>query len=215
MNDLGDRVKDRIAGRARPIAQGLVPAGCARLVAILLMLGAGAIDWHLGCRPSHVVLLIVLTGVAAYTPLAHVVPVAKGAMTALLCLAPLSYGAAVTNAAFPMGTYVTLVVFVLGRELLLDVRDMSGDRAYGLKTLPCYIGPTNSIAVAFVLMGAAGAAALFVVVGSGGRFLSALALAAVTVSCACWARSSATSILVSRIALLLGGLAIATTAGSM
>jgi 4-hydroxybenzoate polyprenyltransferase len=53
-------------------------------------------------------------------------------------------------------------MFIFGRELLLDLRDLIGDSASGLKTIPIYIGCRFSVIAGWLLMfGAVGLLVLF------------------------------------------------------
>jgi len=211
LNDIGDRVKDRIAGRPRPIAAGLVSVRQAMVAAVLLLVGAVSCDWHSGCSQSHAIILAASVGVAIYTSLAHAIPLAKGLLTCLLCLTPFLYGAFIANTGFPWPTYAVLTVFIIGRELLLDLNDVRGDYAFGMKTIPHYFGDVASLVVAFTLMVVAGSVTPFVVLHTFARVLSVLGLTALIVSGVYWPHDRNTSIIASRVAYLFGGIALATT----
>jgi 1,4-dihydroxy-2-naphthoate octaprenyltransferase len=93
----------------------------------------------------------------------------------------------------------------------LDVRDVDGDYLFGMKTIPYYIGPVLSVATAFALMAVSGVVAPFTVSYPFPRLLSVFSLAILLLSVACWYWYRNVSIIISRVAFFLGGLALATT----
>jgi geranylgeranylglycerol-phosphate geranylgeranyltransferase len=153
INDLCDRPKDTLAFVQRPITLGLISSWEAIVGSGLLFTIAFCVSAPRG--RSLTILLVTAVAVVAYSAFAHRFPSAKGLYTALLCCAPLAYGAAVGEAEFDSGVYTALVLFILGREIYLDIRDIDGDRRFGLRTIPVLIGilAARRMAVGCMIMG--------------------------------------------------------------
>lgn len=208
LNDLFDRRTDAMRGQLKPIANGDVPALWAAAAAVLMALSALAIAGIVARSYSVWVVVCALVGIAAYSPLARRFPVAKGLFTALLCCTPLMYASALSGYAFPAGYYVFLVLFIVGRELLLDVRDYQWDRLARIRTLAAVMSKRTSQVVGW----------LFMIVGTGGfvalsqgysrlLFLSA-ALSLAAVLCL-YLRDNQRALAWSRLTLLLATVAAA------
>lgn len=169
-NDVYDRSKDALALIRRPITLGLISARKAIIASGLLFFIAFCV------APIHdrsiATLFVTAVLVVAYSPFAHRVAILKGVYTALLCCAPLSYGAAVGGGQFANTAFASLVLFASGREVYLDIRDIDGDSRFGLRTIPVLVGIPVARGMAIGLM-IAGGLFMLVVVRSTTGYLAA------------------------------------------
>jgi len=152
LNDLYDVKKDRAAGRDKALALNLVSERAVRVFAWgLATTGLFAAE-SIPHRHSVLIIVATLAGVAAYSWLAQTLPVLKGFATGLLCCAPFAYAAEIGELSIPPIYYAFLMVFISGRELLLDVKDFQGDLKAGIHTLVAYLQPQRSRIVGWLLM---------------------------------------------------------------
>lgn len=207
LNDIGDMVKDRTAAVYKPLASGHVTKRLAASIACLLICGAVLIECLFPGNAGLMTVISAALGVTLYTPISHRMPLFKGPMTAALCCLSLTYADELTSTTIPMVDYAILAMFVVGRELLLDVRDRLPDRAYGLSTWAHVLGDKAATAVgqAGMLAGALGLWATH----SGGRTVwPALALALTILGGWAYHQRTALFSLASRAALAAGALGI-------
>jgi len=152
INDIFDREKDKSSFRPKPLATGMLPVSSAIVFAFALTAAALVLAAFISRGQSFLVIAAAIVGIAVYSPVAHRMPLIKGLLTALLCCTPFAYAAEITNINFPTSYYVFLISFIVGRELLLDARDLPGDRLAGLRTLAAYLRPTLSRLLGWSLM---------------------------------------------------------------
>jgi 4-hydroxybenzoate polyprenyltransferase len=153
INDLYDKPKDRLGSVQRPITVGAVSPLEAVISTVLLIAAA---FWVTPLeRSSTTILLVVTVGVVAYSSVSRRLPLLKGLYTALLCCAPLVYGASFGRGKFTLGVYVALILCISGREIYLDIRDIQGDCRFGLRTIPVLVGirTARHMAVALMIIG--------------------------------------------------------------
>lgn len=151
-NDIYDRAKDLTSVQPKPIARGLVPVWRARVALVLLLMGSQGIAF-LTCNGETALLLSGIgAGVLLYSPVAAFFPSAKGFITAILASSPLAYAGVASSAPAPLATYFVLLSFIIGRELLLDSRDLAQDSLAGLRTLPTLFGRTLSLRLGWTIM---------------------------------------------------------------
>ena len=150
LNDVLDFRKDAAAGVRRPIARGLVSRRAALVFAVVLLLVAGGLAAMIG--EGRGVLLMTALALVLYTPVARGVPVLKGMYVALLCLAPLYYGAVVAQARVPGAVYAVDALFIFGREMLMDADEVAGDRMAGMRTIAAVAGARVARGAGAVIM---------------------------------------------------------------
>jgi 4-hydroxybenzoate polyprenyltransferase len=207
LNDLYDVTKDRLAGADKPVALGQVSLIAARLLGGALVAGALASAALLQRGYSLFVVAAALIAVSLYSPLSRRVPVAKGLAAAVLCCAPLAYASAVTSIPFPPAIYLLLIIFMVGRELLLDVVDLRGDLKAGIRTLAAHLGPTLGRGVGWSLM-VFSLAALAARTDGAARYLFVAALLSLAAAGAICRKDETRGLKWSRLTLLLGVLAV-------
>ena len=209
INDIYDRPKDALMSTNRPITIGLISPSEATIGSGFL-LGVGFL-----VSPSHGSSLAILFGAAAavviYSSFAWRFPMLKGIYTALLCCTPFAYGASMGGGAFAANVYAALVLFVSGREIYLDIRDIDGDSRFGLRTIPVQIGIPAARRVAIILMVTGGLATLLLV-RSTTAYLAATASLVVLGLVLVWPGVPLHRRLqLTRIPMLLGAFALAST----
>jgi 4-hydroxybenzoate polyprenyltransferase len=161
VNDICDIEKDRLAGSRKPLAEGLISRPIAERVAAGLVSVALLSAALLSQNRSFAVIVVTLFIALLYSAIARRLPLAKGLVTAVLCCAPFAYTTQIASIVIPGEYYLFLLLFVIGRELLLDVRDYWTDRAAGLKTVVSYLKPGLSRVIGWALMtGSVGAVTL-------------------------------------------------------
>lgn len=144
-NDIVDRRKDMLSGKNRPLAIGTLAARFALQYGLLLTVVAVSIEVIIGNASSILCLVLASAGVVAYSHFAKNFPLLKEFYTAALCCIPLYYATAIVGLIPHLDLVLPLFLFISGRELLLDLADLEGDLAYGIRTLPSYIGRAPSI----------------------------------------------------------------------
>jgi geranylgeranylglycerol-phosphate geranylgeranyltransferase len=209
MNDLFDRPKDILASIQRPITLGLISSREAIVGSGLLFTMAFCVTPLRG--KALAILLVTSVAVIVYSTFAHRFPFAKGLYTALLCCAPLAYGASVGEAVFGLPIYLALVLFTFGREIYLDIRDIDGDRRFGLGTIPVIVGilPAQRIAVGLMITG--GLWTLLIVQSSTGYATAALSLLLLCIVLAWPGIELRLRLRLTRIPMFLGAIALAST----
>jgi 4-hydroxybenzoate polyprenyltransferase len=152
LNDLYDLEKDSKAGTDKPLIIGSVNQDEVRLFVWYL----SALGLVIAATVSHgnsvLIIEVTLFGVAVYSWCAQKVPVLKGAATAVLCCAPFAYAAEISGIHFRPIFYAFLLIFIFGRELLLDVKDFAGDQKAGIITIVAYLGRRPSQSIGWLLM---------------------------------------------------------------
>jgi 4-hydroxybenzoate polyprenyltransferase len=212
VNDVYDKPKDALAFVQRPITIGVISAREAIIASGILFTVA------LCVTPIHersiTILLVTAVSVVVYSAFACRFPVLKGVYTAILCCAPLFYGAALGGGQFSNAVYLALVIFVTGREIYLDIRDLDGDSRFGLRTVPVLIGISAAQRLAVVLMAAGGVFMLILVRSTVGYLAAAFSLALLALILAWPGIELHRRLQLTRIPMLLGSFALASTVWS-
>lgn len=152
LNDLYDIEKDRRANKNRPICKGMLLKKHALLAVFLLSAQSLIIDLFYKDSSSFLIILITLIGVIIYSPFAKNNPLFKGLFTALLCCSPLMYGLFIVKHDINFIFLLPILVFIIGREILLDIYDFESDLFYKMKTIPNLIGISLSKRISWGLM---------------------------------------------------------------
>lgn len=150
LNDYLDQNLDRINHPNRPIPAGTItPKNALRASAILL---AASILVALGINWQAVGIIAAATGVAtSYETVLKFRGIAGNlSISTLAALTFLFGGAAVNKLVTPLFASVVAFLFILGREIIMDIEDIEGDTHRA--TLPRRIGPKNARVVASALI---------------------------------------------------------------
>jgi 4-hydroxybenzoate polyprenyltransferase len=152
MNDLYDREKDKIAGKARPIATGKLPVENA-FFAILLISGLASFILWLGFGVFGLLCAFtLLVALAFYSPTSHNFPLLKGIYTALLCISPTLFGLHFGGSSMLSLAIPIVVSYIIFREIVLDGNDLETDLQFGLKTPAYYLGKRHSSNIGWIGM---------------------------------------------------------------
>jgi len=173
LNDVLDYEKDRRAAVRRPIASDALSLRSAIVLATILLTTGLTISVLL---PASWFLATVAAALLVYTPVARAAPLLKGPYTAALSLAPLRYATLISSTTLPIRLSCVLVVFVLGREVLMDAIEVSCDAGAGMRTIAVRYIPSSVASAGRTCMCLASAALV-------GLSTSALTAAIATVAC--------------------------------
>jgi geranylgeranylglycerol-phosphate geranylgeranyltransferase len=154
LNDFYDVEKDIINKSYRAIPSGKLSKTWALAISIGLL--ATAVLSSLYAAPSRFEFLLYavsIVGVAVYNIFVRHLTLSKTFLTSAVSSLPVLY--VIVTLQYP-AEYLLIPVatslFLLGRELLMDVRDMAGDRHAGIKTTPLLIGPLWTSKIGFLLL---------------------------------------------------------------
>lgn len=163
VNDWFDVERDAINKPWRAIPSGLLSArlalvvGSVSLGASMMIAIAIPTSWI-----ARSVGMLAAIAAASYGLLVARVPVIKNVFSAILCALPLVYGLILRDASLWLYSLPAAgVLFLTGREAVLDLLDRRGDLATGVRTLAGRLEPSTLLALAGTLA-AAGHALLFV-----------------------------------------------------
>ena len=212
LNDVHDRAKDVLKSERRPIAEGTLSPRAGLVASTVLIVAALLSTPTYG--GSRAVVVATAAGVILYSYAAYSFPSIKGIYTACLCCAPLVYGATVGGGRFTLPTYAALMVFISGREVLLDLQDVDVDRGFGLRTIPMLVGDSAARFAGIALMVSSACAVLLLVRSSFGYLAATLSLASLCAILSWPGINAPLRLRLTRIPMLLGALALATTVGT-
>lgn len=153
LNDWCDIEKDRVNRPKRALPSGALHPAMAMTVAVCCLITSVALG-VIVCRSrwEALTVLAAVAGVVAYAPFVRRVPTLKGALAACLCSLPTVFVLLRANA--NSGAWVLAgagALFIFGRELLMDIRDIGGDSAMALRTVPIVLGvPRTTFLALFV-----------------------------------------------------------------
>jgi len=153
LNDFYDAEKDRINKPYRAIPSGKLPNFAVLLIGIVCLTVSPLLAL-IAARNSRELLLYLTTicGAAGYNLLIKYLSLSKTFLTAVLSSFPFIYSISSFN--YP-NIYLLLPLatscYVLGREWLMDIRDMKGDTSDGMRTIPMVIGARMTETLAFSL----------------------------------------------------------------
>jgi 4-hydroxybenzoate polyprenyltransferase len=150
LNDYFDRNRDAIDKPWRLIPTGRLNPGIV-LVAGYFFLGCGlwcAITAAHYTKNELAIYVVASAGVILYNWIVAYAALVKGVVVGVLCALPLVFTAGGLSG---QGTVLCLgtIVFIWGRETLMDVLDVKGDSKAKSYTLPQYCGEVRVVVIAF------------------------------------------------------------------
>lgn len=171
LNDYYDQERDIINAPQRAIPSGKLTESEALFAALLFFLGAIVIGAHGLNGLALLVFLIGCIGGFAYNEFVRRWPAGKGLVTAFLCSLILVFDLLAFR--LPVRFFLASVacfLFVAGRELLMDIRDIEGDRRAGLHTLAMYWSEARAACFGFAgILASLVPLCMFLAVAGGGR----------------------------------------------
>jgi len=153
LNDFYDVERDRINKPYRAIPSGKLPTSAVLTIGIVCLTASPVLAIIVARNSRELVLyLTTISGVAGYNLFIKHLSLSKTFLTATLSAIPFIYSIGSFNYSH---IYVLLPLatacYVLGREWLMDIRDMKGDRSGGTRTVPMVMGTRATQTLAFIL----------------------------------------------------------------
>ncbi len=152
LNDIYDYKKDKLAKKQRPISLDKLNQINAYFGAFLFLIFALLIDVYFADFFAMYVIVLTVLAVWIYSPFSKRFPLFKGFYTAALCCAPLLYGLVLAKSEINIIAFIPIIVFIVGREIMLDIFDFKGDHISGLKTIPIFLGKNLSRTLSWISM---------------------------------------------------------------
>lgn len=106
----------------------------------------------LGNTRINLISLIILMGVIFYSPFAKYYSPFKGLYTALLSISPIIYATYSYSIKFSLWLFISLFLYIMGREIIFDIFDKDVDRKSNYKTIPILFGVHLSKTISIFLM---------------------------------------------------------------
>ncbi|CAM9859264.1 unnamed protein product [Ascophyllum nodosum] len=154
LNDWFDMDIDRVNKPDRPLVTGEVVPEHALAIGMVLLLGALASAWavHPAALQATIAASVGLT--SAYTPVLKPIPVVKNLVVAGVVAAAIASGGLASGTGIAATLSPSLLTFftIAYREILMDVSDVEGDRAAGVRTIPVLLGRESAMAIASALL---------------------------------------------------------------
>lgn len=152
MNDFFDIQKDTIGRRQdKPLVNGSLKEKPV-VIGITVMSFAVIFMAALINQATLLYSVIGLLALALYSPFAVRIPFAKGLYTSFLTCLPLIIGRLAIQEPIPFSVCFAIVLFITGREVLIDITDAKADLSFNLFTVPNVIGRKNAYVTGSCLM---------------------------------------------------------------
>lgn len=152
LNDFYDVGKDKVNKPYRAIPSGKLSARLVLAVSLIFLFAAVVLSIILSRTSTEFVLYaLTLLGVSTYNYFVKYLSISKTFLTSTISALPLLYSVLIFD--YPT-TYLLLPLatsaFILGREWLMDVRDIKGDSMGGITTIPMLIGRNQTAKLGFL-----------------------------------------------------------------
>ena len=151
-NDIYDYTKDKTAQKNRPICSDKLSIKTAKIAATIISFFSILIPLLFGNIPAVLTISALILGVILYSPFSKNISLFKGLFTAILCCGPIFYANIIAHKLVPFTAYIAIMIFITGREILLDIYDIKGDILSSRKTIPSQIGIKFSNLLSWTLM---------------------------------------------------------------
>lgn len=143
LNDCCDIEKDRISKPQRPLVNSNINIRYATIISICVIVISLLLSFIFYVRKASRILCfcIVTLILSFYNVKSSVIPLIKTIITAVATVVTLSFVYTYFNS--DLNQYFFLgatFFFILGRELLMDIRDINGDISYDYKTIAVVMG---------------------------------------------------------------------------
>jgi len=183
LNDCYDVQKDIVNKPYRAIPSGKLSRPAVIATAVILIVSAFATaSLSYGNKLQLALYYLSILGVCFYNYLVKHFTLSKNVVTSLVSTLPILY--VVLSLKYPPA-YLLIpaasLMFLIGREWLMDIRDMKGDGLSGIETLPMRIGTGRTAQIAFLSLFVSSALLLLLVLRIQTKWASAL-LCVMTIS---------------------------------
>ena len=167
LNDYYDWEKDSINAPHRAVPRGRLTPRRALFIGLATFVTGLIVGMRVIEGLGLLLFLAGAAGGALYNEFVRCFPRLKGVITAALCSLIVLFDmvAFTLPARFAWLSFACLI-FVAGRELLMDVRDRGGDAAHGVRTLAVVWGDKRAVSLGFALLGVSFLPMKFFVEGS-------------------------------------------------
>ncbi|HEX6188441.1 MAG TPA: UbiA family prenyltransferase [Pyrinomonadaceae bacterium] len=168
LNDYCDIEKDKLNKPYRAIPSGKLSANFVLWYGIVLI-ASGFLGTFVFSRTKieFILYLVCISGMTSYNIFVKHLSLSKTFLTATVSSMPLLFSVIVFD--YPM-IYVLLPIaacsFIIGREWLMDIRDVTGDAKGEIVTVPMIIGPAATTKLGFGLQLVAGSLLLPIAISS-------------------------------------------------
>ena len=155
VNDLVDRPIDRFNRRERLQNQSLNTCFAAVALAIACAIGAVLLGWCVAQYMGIALVAVLIAGLLAYSFALRPVPFVATTLASILCISTFWFPMILFADNVTDFHYVLLRVSIVGifaREIILDVKDIRGDRKYKRKTIPVLCGARFTSILALMLI---------------------------------------------------------------
>ncbi|WP_189799588.1 UbiA family prenyltransferase [Tateyamaria sp. syn59] len=140
-NDIYDADMDRQAGKMRPIASGELSPQFAAFATVVACLFALVLTLSTFGASATLVLICTMAALLLYSPFGRVHPLVKPIWVGALCMSPFALSSVALDLA-PDATILGLgFLFIVTRELLIDLQDAESDRDWGVWTIDQLLDP--------------------------------------------------------------------------
>ena len=152
INDIQDIEKDTKGDRKdKPLATKALSMMTARRITGMLFIATFGAAASFGVD-AGLISIIGLAALACYSYAARIAPLLKGFFTGLLTCLPMFLGFAAAGVGVPVWLLASIVVFISGREILIDIDDKVSDGKVGMITIPHYVGGNRAFVLGTTLM---------------------------------------------------------------
>jgi 4-hydroxybenzoate polyprenyltransferase len=154
-NDIFDYQKDKAGLKNRPICKDLISKRQGIIAGVIFSISGILIPLLFKSFSGAMVILSTTIAVILYSPFSKKYSLFKGLYTSLLCCTPILYANVISGKYITSYAYIAIILFIIGREILLDIFDFSGDAISKRKTLPVILGKqiSNQLSCFFMLAG--------------------------------------------------------------
>lgn len=155
LNDVCDIEKDRINKPQRPLVSGSLSVRTGFLLAITCILIAGVLGAILYYDNLWRIIIFygLLVILSCYNIPSRIMPLIKAFITAGATILSLSFLLTFNSLQQPVLSLSSAFTFILGRELLMDIRDYDGDRQNGYITIAITVGKEKTFLGAITCFG--------------------------------------------------------------
>ncbi len=155
-NDIFNLEEDKINDPNKPLVKKEISLKEAKIYGILSLFLSIILSYLINL-PSFILIIIAVSTGMAYNISLKKYGIIGNIIVAFNTALPFYYGCLLTNTLFKEEIFIFFIIAFftsLGREIIKDIMDITGDRKAGIKSLPNTIGPKKSgyIASIFIIL---------------------------------------------------------------
>lgn len=153
INDYFDIERDKINAPERPLPSNKLKKNKALFLSIVLLMGGLFLFSLTNDLPIFLLSIFILFLLITYSGTLKKYWYLSIPSTAFICASPFLYAGIVNNNIVPvfMPFFITFL-FVFAREIIKDIKDISGDTLFNLKTLPIIYGEKTAIKIFYLII---------------------------------------------------------------